>query len=289
MNYVIPLLITVFIYWILAQSLNLLAGYTGLLSLAQAAFYGIGAYVSALLMMRAGWSFLAALFAGIVAAMLFSFLIGLPSLRLKGDFFVLATLGFQMIAFAVFNNWTGLTHGPFGISGIPKPQILGLAFQTPGAYLILAVALAALVHLLCWRLAISPFGKTLQAIREDEIATIALGKNVSAYKTSAFVLSAGLAAIGGALFACYITYIDPTSFTLDESIFIILILIVGGAGTLRGPVIGAIILVLLPEILRFMQVPDIVAPNLRQIIYGIVLVVLMRYRPQGLAGKYVFD
>lgn len=289
MNYLIHILIMICIYAVLGQSLNLLAGYTGLLALSHAACYGIGAYVSTLMMMHAGWNFLPALSTGILAAMVLSLIVGLPSLRLKGDFFVLATLGFQMIVFSILYNWVSVTRGPYGIAGIPKPKLFGLVFRTPAAYLGLSIVTATLVFVLCWRFSISPFGKVLEAIREDEVATLALGKNVSAFKTQAFVIAGGMAAMAGALFAGYVTYIDPTSFTLDESIFILAIIIVGGAGTLRGPLIGAVLLVLLPEALRFLQVPDTLAPNVRQIIYGFLLVVMMRLRPQGLAGKYSFD
>jgi branched-chain amino acid transport system permease protein len=289
MNYVVHLLIMICIYSILGQSLNLLAGFTGLLSLSQAACYGIGAYVTSLLMISLGWNFAFSLSVGILCAMLLSLLVGVPSLRLKGDFFVLATLGFQMIVFAILYNWIDLTRGPYGIPGIPKPRIFGLSFLTPPTYLVLSFVMAAIVQLLCWRFATSPFGKVLQAIRDDEIAASALGKRVSAFKTQAFIITGGMAAIAGALFAGYFTYIDPTSFTLEESIFILTVVVVGGAGTLRGPVIGAIVLVLLPELLRFLHVPDAIAPNLRQIIYGLLLVVMMRLRPQGLAGRYAFD
>lgn len=289
MNYVIYILILICIYVILGQSLNLVVGYTGLLALSHAACYGIGAYVSTLMMMRAGWGFLSALLLGIIGAMVLNLIVGLPSLRLKGDFFILATLAFQMIVFSVIYNWVDVTGGPYGIAGIPKPKFLGLVFRTPVEYLALSFVTATLVLVLCWRLSISPFGKVLEAIREDEVAAIALGKNVFVFKTEAFVLAGGMAATAGVLFAGYVTYIDPSSFTLDESIFILAIIIVGGAGTFRGPLIGATILVLLPEALRFLRVPDTVAPNVREIIYGILLVVMMKLRPQGLAGKYSFD
>ena len=129
----------------------------------------------------------------------------------------------------------------------------------------------------------------LKAIREDELSAVSLGKNVWWFKIIAFAISSGIAAIAGGLYAGYITYIDPTSFTLDESIFIISIVLVGGSGNFRGPIIGAVLMILLPEVLRFLGIQDSIAPNLRQIIYAMILILLMRYRPQGLAGEYRFE
>jgi len=288
-NYVLHIAILITLYIILGQSLNLLVGFTGLLSLAHAAFFGLGAYVSTLLMIRADWPFLAATGGGCLVAMTLSLVVAVPSLRLRGDFFVLATLGFQMIIFSVFNNWTEVTRGPYGIAGIPKPKVFGLTAHTLPQFVILACLIVILVLVVHWRLTSTPYGRTLKAIRDQETAARALGKNVLWFKTSVFMIAGGVAAIAGALYAGYVTYIDPTSFTLDESIFILTIVIVGGAGNLRGPVIGAFVLVLLPEALRFLHVPDTVAPNLRQIIYGILLITMMRIRPSGLAGQYAFD
>jgi len=277
------------IYAILAMSLNLAAGYTGLLSLCHAAFYGLGAYTATLVMVDVGFDFLPALACALIVTALLSLMIALPSLRLRGDYFVLATLGFQIIVFSVLYNWVGLTRGPYGISGIPVPKFFGLEVDSVAKYALFTAVVGGLGLGVLWLLAHSPFGRLLRAVRDDELAAAALGKNVTHVKTIAFVLSACFAAIPGALFAGYMRYIDPTSFTLTESIFIISMVVIGGAGNFAGPAIGAVLLVLLPEALRFLHVPDSVAANLRQVVYGILLILLMRFRPQGLIGEYDFE
>lgn len=289
MNYLVHLLVTIGIYMILAQSSNLVIGYAGLLSLGQAAFYGLGAYTSALLMVDAGWSFLPAAAAGAALTAAVALVVGLSCARLRGDPFVLAILGFQMITFTILYNWEELTRGSYGIAGIPRPSIAGWTLSSPFSFLAFVAAAAGLSALLHWWIVHLPYGRTLQAVRDDEIASRSLGKNTAAIRAAAFVIAAALAAVVGAVYAAYVQYIDPTSFGLEESIFILAMIIVGGAGTLRGPVIGAVALVMLPELLRMLRVPDTVAPNVRQIIYGLLLIALMRLRPQGLMGRYAFD
>jgi branched-chain amino acid transport system permease protein len=289
MSYALHILIMITIYLILSLSLNLLVGYTGLLSICHAAFYGIGAYTSTLLIVKLGLSFPVALICGVLMAMLLSLLVAYPSLRLKGDYFVLTSLGFQIIVFSILYNWVGLTRGPYGIPGIPRPNLFGIEFGNLLLFLLLSAILASIVILVIYRLTSSPFGRALKAIREDELVTLALGKNVARFKIWSFVIASGIAAISGSLYAGYVTYIDPTSFTLDESIFILAIILVGGSGNLKGPIVGTAFMIILPEILRFLGIPDTIAPNVRQMIYGALLVLLMRYRSQGIAGEYKFE
>ncbi|MDZ7364187.1 MAG: branched-chain amino acid ABC transporter permease [candidate division KSB1 bacterium] len=219
--------------------------------------------------------------AGIVAAV-----VAFPSLRIHDDYLVIATFGFQMILFSIFNNWVSLTRGPLGIPGIPQPKIFGIAVMSHVGFLILTGLLALLVYQFARRLVNSPFGRVLKAIREDEIFAQALGKNVIRYKILVFVIGGALAAIAGTLYAHYVTFIDPTSFTILESIFMISIVIVGGAGSLVGSIVGAAVLIVIPEMLRFLGMPNAIAANMRQIIYGALLVVMMMFRPKGLVGKY---
>jgi len=289
MNYLLHILIMIGIYIILSLSLNLLVGYTGLLSLCHAAFYGIGAYAATLFMTRLGVNFFPALLLAIVITMVASLVVSVPSLRLRGDYFVLASLGFQIIAFSILYNWVSFTRGPYGIPGIPRPTILGIEIGTLPTYFTLTAILTFLCFLVLWRISSSPFGRVLKAIREDELATKALGKNTTNLKIVSFMFAAGIAAVSGALYAAYVTYIDPTSFTIAESIFILSIVLIGGSGNLKGPILGAIFLVVLPEVLRFLNIPDTIAPNVRQMIYGAILVFLMRYRSQGIAGEYKFE
>ncbi len=286
MNYILHLLIMIGIYLILAYGLNLVVGFGGLLSLCHAVFYGIGAYTSTLLMVKAGVGFLPSLVLSLLITGLFAFLIGIPALRFRGDSFVLVTLGVQMIVFTVLYNWVGLTRGPYGIPGIPRPVVFGYEVTSLIEYLVLVGATLIITIIFLFILYKSPFGLVLRALRDDEMAAEGLGKSPIHNFLYAFIIAGGFASIAGTLYATYVTYIDPTSFTLDESIFLLAILLVGGAGNRKGPFIGTVFMIILPEALRFLGLPDTVAPNVRQMIYGLTLIVLMFFRPQGLAGEY---
>lgn len=286
MAYLLHIIILINIYIIIAISLNLIAGYTGILSIAHAAFYGVGAYVAALFAVNFGTPFLLNLIVAMAIAGAVAAVVAFPSLRIHDDYLVIATFGFQMILFSIFNNWVGLTRGPLGIPGIPQPNIFGFAISSHIEFVILTGVCALVVYVIAKRLVESPFGRVLKAIREDEVFAQALGKNVIRCKILVFVMGGGLVAIAGALYAHYVTFIDPTSFTILESIFMISIVIVGGAGSLKGSIIGAAVLIVLPEMLRFLGMPNAIAANMRQIIYGTLLVVMMIFRPKGLVGEY---
>ena len=288
MDYLFHIATLVSIYMVLAISLDILAGHTGLLSITHAALYGLGAYTSALLAVYLGVSFLKGMLIGMIAASLISFVISLPSLRLRDDYFVIATFGFQMIFFSVFNNWVDITRGPLGIPGIPRPSFGGLTIQSHFGSLVLAAIFAIFAYIIVGRILTSPFGRVLRAIREDEVFAQAVGKHTVQFKVAAFALSAALAASAGSFYAHYITYIDPISFTVVESVLVISMVIIGGAGSKWGPLLGATLLVTLPEALRFIGFPSVVAANLRQVIYGLLLVVVMMMRPRGLIGNYGF-
>lgn len=288
MDYLVHILILIGIYVILSAGLNLIAGYTGLLSVAHAAFFSLGAYATALLAINWHSSFLPNLACAVIAGAFCACILGIPTLRLRGDYFVVATFAFQLIVFHVLNNWVSFTGGPMGLPGIPQPTIFGLTISSNFAFLLLVGFFCAWTLWAADRIVQSPFGRVLKAIREDEVFAQASGKNVAAYKVLVFMIGAGMAAVAGVLYAHYISYIDPTSFTVMESIFIISIVIIGGAGSLRGPVLGAVVLVVLPELLRFVGMPSAVAANVRQIIYGGLLVAMMMWRPQGLLGEYAF-
>lgn len=286
MEYLIHLAILFAIYAILGISLNLVVGYTGLLSITHAAFYGIGAYATAILLTQAGINFFLSVILGIIIACAASFLIGLVLSKFKGDYYALGSFGFNVIVFSIFLNWQGLTRGPLGIPGISKPDLFGIDFTSNLSFLALAVFFLLLLWLLSSFIVRSSFGRVLKAIREDEKTIQVFGYNTLYYKLAIFVISAGMAAIAGSLYASYITFIDPSSFTLMESIFILAIIILGGLANLRGSILGALFLILLPEILRFVGLPMDIAAQMRQVIYGIILILLMLYRPQGLVGEY---
>ncbi len=196
MEYVLHILVLFGIYAALSISLDILAGNLGLLSIAHAAFYGLGAYTAALLTVDAGAPFLVGIVVGMLVAAGASLLVSLPSMRLHDDYFIIATFGFQMILFSIFNNWTEATRGPLGIPGIPQPVILGWEVDTSFEFIILAAALATFAYLVVWRLTSSPFGRVLRAIREDEVVAKAVGKNTLRFKVTAFAVSAAFGGVG---------------------------------------------------------------------------------------------
>jgi branched-chain amino acid transport system permease protein len=286
MAYFVHLAILFSIYAILGISLNLVVGYTGLLSVAEATFYGVGAYATALLMVNAGFNFFLAMLVGILVGALVAFLVGLVLSKFSGDYYALASLGFGVIAYSVFLNWQSLTNGPLGIPGIPRPNFFGFVLSDNVSFLILSLVLLVAVWTIAKFIVNSSFGRVLKAIREDEKAIQVFGYKTINYKLVIFVIGAMIAAIAGSLYAAYITYIDPTTFNVSASIFIISIIILGGLASLRGSILGAAFLVLLPEFLRFVGFPDEIAAQMRQAVYGLLLVLLMLYRPQGLVGEY---
>lgn len=288
MDYLLHIMVLTCLYTVLTVSLDLLVGRTGLLSLAHGGFYGLGAYTSALLAVKLGMPFAAGILAGMVLAGVLSIFVSVPSLRLQGDYFVILTFAFQVIIFNVLNDWIGLTQGPLGVAGIPSPAIFGWVVRSHFGFLLLAGGVAVVAYLTVWRLQASPFGRVLYAIREDEVFAKALGKNTLCFKVATFAVSAALAASAGSLYAHYVTYIDPSSFTVMESILILSMVIIGGAGSRWGPLVGAAVLVTLPEALRFIGLPSLVAANLRQVFYGTMLVLMMMFRPRGLVGRYGF-
>lgn len=286
MDYLLHILVITGIYIILTLSLNLVVGYTGLASLGHAAFSCVGAYASSLLALRYGVSPWIGLPIGACSAAILGLVVGAPSLRLKGDYLALATFGLGVIVYSVAKNWMAVTRGPMGLPGIPGFSIFGYQISSVWAYLILVAFFVFLTFFVLRRVVKSPFGRVLRGIREDEVAALAMGKNVNKYKMIVFVVGAFFAGIAGSLYAHYITFIDPSSFTVMESITILLMVVFGGMGSLGGSFVGAAVLVIFPEMLRFLGMPSSVAAPLRQMIYGLLLIVLMLKRPQGILGTY---
>ena len=275
MEYILHLLIFISIYILLSQSLSLTTGYAGLISLAHVGFYGIGAYTAAILSVNHGFSFLVILPLSMLLSGLIAIIVSTISLRTVDDYFIIITLGIQVVIFSVMNNWQGLTRGPLGIPGIPSVKILGFSFDDKISFLLLSIFFVGVVWFLLSNISRSPFGRVLIALSEDEIFTKSLGKNVYKAKVISFTISAMFASIAGVLYAHYISYIDPTSFTIHESIFILSIVIIGGMRNLWKITLAAAFLVLLPEALRFVGMPSSIAANMRQIIYGIILVLVI--------------
>jgi branched-chain amino acid transport system permease protein len=286
--YIANLLAFAGIYGIVGISLNVAFGYTGLANLGHAALFGIGAYVSALLALGLGMPFWAALLVAGLFAALIGWLLAWPTARLRGDYLALATLGFGFIVESVFKNWMDVTRGPLGIPGIPKPELFGFVFSSTESYLLIVAAFLLVTYLVVKRIVDSPFGRVLKAIREDELAAQSLGKHTHRYKALALAFSGFFAGLAGALFAHYITFIDPSSFTIFETILAFSIVIVGGMGSLEGSLIGAALITFLPEPLRFIGFPSAVIGPARQLIYAALLIIIILKRPQGLRGEYAF-
>jgi len=254
---------------------------------ALAAFMGIGAYATALLLSGWGFNLFLTLPVGLAIAGLVGAALAASTLRLRGDYYIIGSFGFQVIMYNIFLNWIGLTKGPFGIRDIPKPQAFGVAFGTPARYAVLTLAFLVVSVWVARRVGESPYGKVLRAIREDEAGAASIVKNVRRYKISIFVVSSMLASLGGALYAGLISYVDPFAFTIHESIFLQALVIIGGAGNVYGSVVGAAVLITIPEMLRFFDVPTTVASPIREILYGALMILFLRFRPKGLLPERV--
>lgn len=270
------------------MSLNLILGYTGLSALGHIAFACVGAYTSSLLALNFGISPWIGLIAGAIIASILGIIVGYPSLRLKGDYLALVTFGLGIIVYSVAKNWVSLTRGPMGLPGIPSFSIFGKELSNIHAYLFLVFIFVAITFIVLRNITNSPFGRILKGIREDELVIKSLGKNINKYKLIVFIVGAFFAGIAGSLYAHYITFIDPSSFTVMESITVLLMVVFGGMANLWGSVVGAVVLVGFPELLRFLGMPSSVAAPLRQMIYGLLLIILMIWRPQGLMGRFKF-
>ena len=279
------------LYAILALSLNLLVGTTGLVSLCHAAFYAVGAYSSALLAMRLGWPFIPATLGAVAVTMLLGALVAVPSLRLRDDYFIVATLAFQNIVYRVLYNADGLTRGALGLSDLPAARLFGITIPRESlAFVGLATVCFGIVLWILWRLQHSPFGRALRAVREDEAALAALGRNIAALKIKACLVAAGCAAVAGALWAVRSDVLHPDDFTIEQSVLMLTAMIVGGAGNIRGPLAGAGCLVLLEEGLRLAGGRwTSLAGEVNALVLAILLIVLLRLRPQGLLGEYRFE
>ena len=292
----ITLMTVVVIYVVLASGLNIVVGFTGLLDLGYVAFYAIGAYYTAIIFNQvlkakfgvdvdAYWwlTWVNFVVGGLMAAVA-GVLIGYPTLRVRGDYLAIMTLGFGEIIRIVANNWVGLTRGPSGIPGIPKPEFFGFAFSTQLSLYFLGLALALICLWTISRIVRSRIGRAWTAIREDEVAAEAMGIHTSRYKLLSYATGAFFAGAMGVFFGHYLNYISPSSFMLMESFLILSLVVLGGMGNIAGPVLGAVIWIGLQEWLRdfaFIQTH----PETRGIAMGLILVLLMVFRPQGLLGS----
>ncbi len=286
MDYIVNILVFVLIYAVLVQSLNLIMGYVGVISMGHAVFSAIGAYTAALISLHLGYNFLIGMAAGFLLAAVVGALLAIPSLRVRDEYLIVFTVGFQMVAYEFMLTARGITEGQGGIPNIPVPRLFGFEFNTPLRFFPLAFGIAIVCFCIVWRLVHSPFGRVLKAIREDESACRALGKNTLKFKVLVFALGGGIAAIAGSSLAYFITFVSPVSFSIEISISIIVMVILGGEANFWGPLVGAAILVGLPEVLRFVPGAAGVVDVLREIFYGLILMFMMIFRPQGILPEY---
>lgn len=282
MTYFLNLLITIFFFSILTISLSAICGSLGLFSIAHAAFFGVGAYTSAIVLTKFQIPFFVSFVLAILLAGLAGGIISISTGRLKGDYLLIATLGFGEILQSLFRNLSSLTGGSGGITKIPPPEIFGITFNTDIKFLLLSGGALLFVTVFVWCLKKSPLGIIWQAIAEDETVVSSIGKNPYRFKIIAFITSTAIAGGCGALYASYMTYISPENFSLGGSILIFTMMIFGGLGNIAGSILGALILTILPEILRFVGIPTIMAANIRQMLNGIILILIMYIRPKGL-------
>jgi len=284
MSYIIHIMILFCLYAMLSLSLNLVVGLSGMFNLGHIAFFGIGAYCSALLAFQ-GLPVILCMFLGALLAGIIGYLIGIPTLKLKGDYLAIATLGLGESIRAVMNNWMGLTRGPMGLPGIPKPTLFSLHIKSAESYLIFVLIFLFLTYLIMEKLFRSPYGRVLKGIREDEFAAAALGKDVFRFKLHALFLGCFFAGMAGALYAHYISFIDPSSFTIQQTIFILIMVVLGGMGNNVGAILGAVIIISIPELLRLFNLPGHITGALKQMIFSTLLILLMLFRSGGILGR----
>ncbi len=259
---------------LLALSLNLVIGYTGQLNLGQSAFFGIGAYVSTILIKSYGWNFWLAAVAAVGAAGLLGLALAAFAVRLRGHYLAIASLGFAVITYQVLVNWENVTQGVRGIYGIMPP------FSHPAALFYLVAGIAVLVYVLIDNLVRSPVGDSLRAIREDEVSAASLGINRALWKAFAFGVGAAIAGLAGCFYPGFVGTLVPDAFNIVESFTMMAMVIVGGMGTMVGPVLGAIVLTFLPELLRGFG-------ELRLMIYGIALTLVVLFMPGGMVQAWM--
>ncbi len=286
LEYVITFLNVFFIYLILSYSANVLLGFGGIFTLLQAGIFGIGAYTYAFFSVKLGYSFaLSALFAIIFSAFTM-FMFSISSLKIKKDYIVLSTIAFQMILSKLFYSLEKITGGPYGITGISQPSLGIFTIDEPFEYLIFNTLVAMVITMLMSRTFSVPFGISIKGFREDEVLLASYAVSPKIIKLKLFTLSGAIAGVAGVLYASYVGFIDPTSFTLMESVFIISTVLVGGPGSVKGSILGTLILVGIPELLRYIpNVGDYIF-FFRQILLSVLIILILYFRPRGLVGDY---
>lgn len=283
LEYIFSLIIITLIWTLLAQSYNLSFGLTGLFNLGHIIFYGIGAYTAAILNTRYGWGFFTNIAMGAIVSGIFAAGFGILTLRLSGHYLAVATLGAAMISTVIVTNWVGLTNGPLGIRGISEPILWGFTIQADSlSFVILMLGIVGFCFFLLYKIFHSPFGRILRAIKDDEIAVQAIGKDSFKAKIWSLILSAAFAGVAGVLYSHYRLFLDPTIFALPEIITLILMVVVGGRGNFLGALLGTILVIFIGEMPRFIGFPDNIIGASRNILYAVLLIGTMFWKPRGL-------
>jgi branched-chain amino acid transport system permease protein len=270
------------VYLMATFGLNLTVGYAGQMSLGQAAFFGIGAYVAAILL-KLGWPFLLVLLVAAVVCFLLGLALGFPALRVQHHYLAFATLGFNVLVYLVMRNEEKITGGTYGISAIPRPTILGVDLNGHVAYYWFTLGSLVVLGALLWWLLRSPWGRAFAALRDNPIRAESLGINITAYTLLAFAIGAACAGVGGVYFASLVEFIEPGPFHFSTSLMMLLAVIVGGQGRFFGPVVGTIVIILVPELLRSSSAPWLKFMQVWYLaVFGVGVVLLMLWLPGGL-------
>lgn len=276
-QYILQVMDSAIIYAVAVIGLGILLGFAGQMSLAQAAFFGIGAYASAMISINLGWPFWISMPSAVLISAAIGAIVGWPALRLSGHYLALATIGFGIIVQLVFINAKAWTNGPDGLTGIPPPYLGSVALDTYQTYFYVVYGALLLAVYIAWRVKHSRIGRALEAIRENEIAAEAVGINATRYKVLAFVLASAFGGLGGSLIAHMTRFISPDSYSFDQSVVFLVMLVIGGSSTIAGAVIGAILLTFLPEVLRPLK-------NSYIMVYGAAVIAMVIFMPEGLVG-----
>jgi branched-chain amino acid transport system permease protein len=284
---VISLLTSISIFGILAVSLGMLTGHLGIFSMAHAALFGIGAYTFAFLTVKAEWDQIPAAILAVVVAGLGGIIMAIPALRVTGDYFLVASFALQVVATSVFENWTPVTGGTAGIPAIERPAVGSITFQGNASFLSICILALVLITALTWFVVRSPFGRMLHVIRDDETVAATMGKPIIKTKLVVTMVSGMFAGVAGVLYGQYLQYISPGSFEIATSVAIITMIVVGGMTSVIGTVVGAAIITLIPELFKLISLPTAIAGPMEQVFFGLLLIVLMFVRPQGMFGERV--
>ncbi len=270
------------VYLMATFGLNLTVGYAGQMSLGQAAFFGIGAYIAAIAL-KAGVPFLLVVVIAAVACFIVGLALGFPALRVQHHYLAFATLGFNVLVFLIMRNEEKITGGTFGISAIPRPTILGMSFEGHLAFFYFTLVSLVILAGLLWFLLRSPWGRAFAALRDNPIRAESLGVNITAYTLLAFAIGAACAGVGGVYYAALVEFIEPGPFHFSTSLMMLLAVIVGGSGRFFGPVIGTVIIILLPELLRASNMEALkFMQKWYLVFFGIAVVLLMVWLPGGI-------